>query len=1499
MEEQALVPVMLRCQLKIERSEFSSFDGISLMNGGRDQGRDCVLTRGGKSYGLIQCKQYNKNIGKELVGKELTKFALYSILHKELIHDRDDFLYCLAVSCDLTNECTDFINDFNNKIVTETRLTTWVKENLRLPSLAPLRLKDPIDEVVDILKRIHVKKILPTDLDILLAEPPLRNLVGLFFKVQKVVDSALAEELKYDVKQLLNPALSAEDIETQLRRGSVGLRFHKNSIDAIPESHIEREETQKLYTWIINPLAKDEHGNDKNICLLSGDAGMGKSVILRDLYEKLDSCSFPVFALKADKLYPINLHDLQLKVGFSMPVFDIISASKKIFGRLIILIDQIDALSQSMSSDRNYLVVLRSLIDYYTYDPDVRIIISVRTFDLNYDPSLRIYKEIEAIKVGPLSEDQVLAQLQKIGITKLEISNKLLQLLRSPNNLSVFSIIYAKKKSSALSFLSVKDLYEELWHQKINSCGSSAIKASELKRLLYLIANKMFKEQRISLSVHLFETSLNELGYLISERIVIVEEKQLQFFHQSFYDYVFAKDFVESELSLVDYILEQNQTILIRSAVKMIVSYLREYDENRYFKTLIQLFKDQKILFHIKHLLVSILATLENPTEREKIIFYRHIKDSIEYKNIFFEQSQSRAWANYVIEIGTLDILIISSKSQENKKQSFLRRCIFRGKQDDVLKYEYHKHVASQYLRKVLDYGDTPVFSFISKIQDEHLIRWILFVLRRWDNEVPFELFKKCDKFFLKDSFGYFHTLENIIPYNPEFVFEEVKEFLLDDKYFQSSKRSDHSGEKKVLKKLVDLIPERFVEPLINNIERQIYDPKFEGLDFNGDFKYKSLSFGDLEHSSNSEVLYRLMANCLANLARTNIPKYNDFLEKYRLNDNSSILRLIIFSLRANINAYVKEVPLIFLHLIKCDLISSSGRLNYEFRLLFQEAFPLLNKVQRAQIFRNIRNLKVFEEIENNKRYRSKKHPVTRWGLTQYFLIRRLPSEFLNEERWLKLLSMELERKFKGIEDTSPRDFVMAGVVGKPLPQRAYEQMSERDWKRSFAKYIDDHNFDGGGLHEHSWAFKDYLKNHPTGRNIEILMGIISDPKINCTYKVRGIYGLTEAKCNPDTIFQLTKHLISTNTLHGELSLFFSIIEYLFLNNVYDEDLVELVINEALEGDEPKHWDERSNEKTSINGLVTAAINSSRGKASEYLVYINDKRYEEKVFRTVEHLLKSGKPEIRAVIYFRFAFLMNLDGQRAFELFVKSLNNETDEDVLASSLWSLQYLVNYDYKRLYRIFKKLIACTKLGNEDSNNLASILYICYLKNYPNAPELLHSFTSNNAEYWSWLLHEAFTYFYLFEDSPRQALNFLNVLLKEAERNDSEKFRFDLYKLEDVKFDDIKIFLNVYVNSKVFAHSEEFFKYLTSCCGQSPFECIDLFNKSLSRTTNIKKEDYIRGNDHATQFIIAGFNVLKGNDKKSKRYRQLLLKSFDKVLQDYRFRHKVEDVLEEVMN
>ncbi|STD01292.1 AAA family ATPase [Chryseobacterium carnipullorum] len=622
--------------LKIQFRLLEDFDDVNLMSGVRDKGRDCNLIRGGRSYGLIQCKQYGKNYSKNDFGPEIVRFVLYSLADKDnnLVADYNDFTYYIAVSNGFTDDCLTFIDDFSNNITQEEKLHEWVDKNLEMPTLSSLKDNFDYDYFRNVISKIKVKKIIPQDLDNYLNHVGFAHLISAFFEVRTVVDNSTVENLISTLKNESN-SYSPQQLLEQLNLGSTRLQSEKNTFQNINNIHIDRSETAELFEWAKENAEKDENGIVKNICLLAGQAGSGKTVVIKDLYNLCKESSIAVLGLKADKLYSNSIADLQEKLGFDFPVYNTIKECKNQFKKVVILIDQIDALSQSMSSDRSFLEFYRTFIEYFANDEQIKFIISVRNSDLKYDPSLKIYEDVKTISMGLLSHIEVKGLLEKMNIEPSLLSQKLLELLRIPNNLNVFSQVRTNK--SIYSANNILDLYMELWNQKVvKILPLSPVNRKNLKQFLYGLAKDMFAEQRISLSLLKYEDHEEEIRYLESQMLISIDNRQLQFFHQTFYDFVFAKQFVENGKSILNYIVEGGQSIHIRAAIKMIMSYLRDFDSEKYLQSLEEIFLNESILFHIKHIIVVAIAEQQNPTEEEYKLIKGIINSFISLANYFF-----------------------------------------------------------------------------------------------------------------------------------------------------------------------------------------------------------------------------------------------------------------------------------------------------------------------------------------------------------------------------------------------------------------------------------------------------------------------------------------------------------------------------------------------------------------------------------------------------------------------------------------------------------------------------------------------------------------------------------------------------------------------------------------------------------------------------------------------------------------------------------------------
>lgn len=1479
---------------QLGHGEFTKFDSISLMSGISDLGRDCVLFKNGNSDGIIQCKKYEKNLSKEDFGKEITKFILYSLLENKILANPNTFTYYIAVSKGFVRDCSDFIDSFTLEIDTEPQLGNWVSYNVnKYVSLAPLKinLKETVKKVTDVLSKVSVKKIIPADLDKYLNEEESKHLNKLFFEVRTVTDTSLIKELQEDFRQAFSQKpIDSIKLGSELDRGSISLKSERNEFAEIPNSHIEREETNTLFNWINSDLKKDKFGKPLNLCLLAGNAGMGKTVILKDLYDKLANTDVAVLGLKADKLASSSVKELQEKIGLSLPVYEFIEKCKQEFKITVLVIDQIDALSQSMSSDRSYLQVFKDLVDQYLYDQNIRIIISVRIFDLHYDPSLRLYKNIETITVKPLTEDKVLTQIAKLGIEKQMLSAKLLGLLKTPNQLNVFSRIY-KSNQTSLGITTLQDMYQELWKQKItNLPRNGAVDKKLSKELLYKIADKMFAEQQITVSELQFDDYSQELSYLESERLIKKEGHQLQFFHQSFYDFVFAKQFIESEKNLNLYIKDNGQSLLLRSAVKMMLNYLRDYNPLEYTTALKSIFNDNEILFHIKHMTLSSVLFYEQPTDSERQIILTAISNAFHLCILFFEQGISAYWFEFARENTLLEILNSDSRQ------------IAEIKDIDPIELPNLKTAAFFFIRHAAINGYQGAWELVSKLSDQSHIRNILFVNGNWDSTLAYEIFENCTDFEQIDAFGYYHTIDNIAKVNADYALQQLAMHLKNKPKNKNAERD--YDERKVLKTLAKKTPEKLF-PLLFDVVSKDLNQIETGKHLIGDYRYMQIDLQDKETLTGNDYLFRLLGVCLRRTATSNSKDFIHFFQQHKNSRYKPLLRLLIFALRSNEERYPNQIFELTCYLLALNELYYDSTLGVENRIIFGKAFPFLSDQQQEYIILQIKQIVKKDEISYRRKTNTEKAWIfSRWGLTKYSWIKRLPNATINQDRALKNVYHELKRKFPNYIDEEKTGSVMAGIVGAPLKPEAYKFMNQRQWLSSFKKYNGtighfDRHFLKGDMEEHSTAFKNSVKNDPSTEKLSLIKAALADPDVKPIYPIYGIWGWSENDSNLEAVIPLFKEILTIATDKNLQRYCLYIAKDLSGLEKEDDTVINFLVNAALDFEPEELITSEDEKETSINNLITKGINTFNGSAASSLVHIKDENYKDLIFNTLEVVLKIGSVHSRAAVLFQFAYLMNLDKERAFNMFKNTLINEHDVHVLASSIWSLQYMGNYDFEQLHPVYDRLVSAKFVGSEDSRWLFTLLYGSYLFNKKGAEELLQKLITNNRYACSSAVNEIMQNYYIVECSKDKNDQLLNFVIEKATEEDFADLSWHFGSSLHLKLVDIKPFLNRYIASPFFKMNDSFIEYLTFQCNQFPSDAIELFNLALSSNKFKKSERTgIHVSDSGTKFIVSAFNSLIKNDKESETLKKKLMIAFDNVLKDHRFKTDTDRVLEELV-
>ncbi len=104
---------------------------------------------------------------------------------------------------------------------------------------------------------------------------------------------------------------------------------------------------------------------------------------------------------------------------------------------------------------------------------------------------------------------------------------------------------------------------------------------------------------------------------MVSEYVLVQQDGQYAFFHESFFDYVFARRFAAQGRTLVPFLCESEQHLFRRAQVRQILLHEREVDREHYLDDLQALLTSPAIRFHLKQIVLALLMEFTDPTEEE------------------------------------------------------------------------------------------------------------------------------------------------------------------------------------------------------------------------------------------------------------------------------------------------------------------------------------------------------------------------------------------------------------------------------------------------------------------------------------------------------------------------------------------------------------------------------------------------------------------------------------------------------------------------------------------------------------------------------------------------------------------------------------------------------------------------------------------------------------------------------------------------------------------
>ena len=821
-------------------------------------------------------------------------------------------------------------------------------------------------------------------------------------------------------------------------------------------------------TEIFDIFNKINSSDNKKYFFVLGSAGCGKSIILKEVDNLLKDNGYTIIPIDIRIFDNFNnCEELgQYIYNERISPVDLLANIAQDKPALIIL-DQLDSLSSVSGRSVNKWLVINQLLQQVNKYTNIKVLIACRDFDLSKDLRLKDFIQlnedfVEKFFINDLSNEVVTDTLVNLGVNTNRINAKSLKLFSIPLHLQMLCAVSENTDITNLNYENKIELYNAFWDSKCTIIGDEAWYS-----LINLLVTYLNNKKILTAPHCIFDRYKTNLNRLLSEGVFCQNGQNISFFHETFYDYCFARTLAaNTEKSLYDFILTSDQSLFIRSNVRQSLEYLRIADTRRYLFELKRILNSENIRVHIRTLILDVLLNFENLTNDEINILIT-VQGTI--KNAILNKYEYKE-AEFLIQYNTGELLEnLIDIENENFNQAAELLTMF----------------ADKYAEKI--------DLIVNQLNDTHLTKIILIgypnTLSRflfspylYKNTRLYNILKSLlqnDSISIKSLFGHLqYVMKDFIQTEQVFELYGILLNKIIQEILSGNNRNDSSLYINNIKKYITKYPEKFIEIdfkyLLNGIKNsQTYT--------HNDLIYDKLLYHRIYgYEDNICKVFSIALNALAKQEPTS---YWNFIEKYKYSEYETILFLILKSLYYLPLDYSDQIVEYIINNPHIYNVGYSSNHNYLIMHLLNKFTQNCNENLFEKLIKTILNYRNKDEYEYFKNLKKQKH--FEYSPIDHVQVKLLDS--LDKKRLLKypaaiLKLLELQRKFKTTTFLKEPSGIEGGLVVSPIPKEKALKMTLEQWKNAIYKHKTNHSSFSpcsGGAFELSNVMEDIISQEP------------------------------------------------------------------------------------------------------------------------------------------------------------------------------------------------------------------------------------------------------------------------------------------------------------------------------------------------------------------------------------------------------------------------------------
>ncbi len=356
---------------------------------------------------------------------------------------------------------------------------------------------------------------------------------------------------------------------------------------------------------VVEKLCDHDSGQ---VVVIDGRAGCGKSTVASDAATLLGSRGWHVAVARMDTENKVTTSAGLGRVieldGSPTLLLEAIAGGDP----ALLVIDQLDAVSMHSGRMSDGFDAVAEIVTEAKRAPNIKLLLVTRTVDLEADPRLRGLLNAQGAfgrhTVGELDIEQVRGSLEQAGVS-VPSSETTLRLLCTPLHLAVFSRLSESARSQDYSTL--QQLYEK-YTEEARLSVEDRIGRLDWAAITVPMIEHMSDNEVLAVPASILDVAeQRQVQALVSEDVLVRDESGFTFFHESYFDFLFARSFIGAGKNLVEFLQEHGQALFRRAQTRQVLDHLLATDQRRFYGTAVELLGCDRIRSHIKQMVVDLL----------------------------------------------------------------------------------------------------------------------------------------------------------------------------------------------------------------------------------------------------------------------------------------------------------------------------------------------------------------------------------------------------------------------------------------------------------------------------------------------------------------------------------------------------------------------------------------------------------------------------------------------------------------------------------------------------------------------------------------------------------------------------------------------------------------------------------------------------------------------------------------------------------------------------